>query len=339
MKTLLSFILLLSAAATFAQSDSSDVYYQKGLTEKNNRRFLVALDYLQKAIAFKADNIDAQLAFGQTAVELRRYEPAKTAFLKVLELKKDDPVAIENLATLYFFTRKWKEAITYGKKMQELKVGKNANYLIGRSLYEMEDYGQMMPYFTAAAKEDPANAEIPYLIGRSYVDMSNYKMAAPYLEQAVKMDTTKPRWAYECALNYDAIPNEQMAIRYYLLAADRGYKTDNDYYENLANAYIAAGQAKEGIELMKKLLEKKPADLELLYNLGEAYYKTSKYQDAIDTWDKILGYDKQNAHALYMIGLAYQKKGDKEKGQQLCDVAIKMDPSLSNLKQKQGGGL
>lgn len=337
MKPLLAFLLLVLTSETFAQSDSSDVYYQKGLTEKNNRRFLVAYGYLQKAVEFKADNIDAQRALGQTAVELRKYEPAKAAFLKVLEFQKNDPVAIENLATLYFFTRKWKEAISYGKKMQELKIGKNVNYLIGKSLYEMEDYGQMLTYFNAAAKEDPANAEIPYLIARSYVDMSNYKTAAPFFEQAITLDTTKPRWVYECALTYGAIPNDKMAIKYYLLAADRGYKTDNDYFENLANSYIATGQAKEGIELMKKLLEKKPADLELLYNIAEIYYKTGKYQEAIDYWDKILGYDKQNARALYMIGLSYQKKGEKEKGQQLCDKAIAMDPSLANLKKQEGG--
>jgi tetratricopeptide (TPR) repeat protein len=337
MKTLLSLILVVLTSETFAQSDSSDVYYQKGLAEKNNRRFLVAFGYLQKAVDFKADNVDAQLALGQTAVELRKYEPAKTAFLKVLELKKNDPAAIENLATLYFFTRKWKEAISYGKKMQELKVGKNSNYLIGKSLYEMEDYGQMFTYLGAAAKEDPVNAEIPYLMARSYVDMSNYKIAASHFEQAITLDTTKSRWVYECALNYAAIPNDKMAIKYYLLAADRGYKTDNDYFENLANSYISAGQAKEGIELMKKLLEKKPADLELLYNTAEIHYNIGKYQEAIDYWDKILSYDKQNARALYMIGLSYQKKGDKAKGEQLCDKAISMDPSLANLKQKQGG--
>ena len=36
-----------------------------------------------------------------------------------------------------------------------------------------------------------------------------------------------------------------------------------------------------------------------------------------------------------MIGLCYQKKGEKAKGQQLCDKAIEMDPSLASLKQKK----
>jgi hypothetical protein len=38
---------------------------------------------------------------------------------------------------------------------------------------------------------------------------------------------------------------------------------------------------------------------------------------------------------LYQAGLNFIKKGDKYRGQQLCDKAIEMDPSLANLRQKK----
>jgi tetratricopeptide (TPR) repeat protein len=69
--------------------------------------------------------------------------------------------------------------------------------------------------------------------------------------------------------------------------------------------------------------------------IAEGYYYKGKFQMAIDYWDRMLEYDKDNASALYMIGMSYQKKGEKEKGVALCDKAIEMDPSLSNLKQKK----
>jgi hypothetical protein len=51
--------------------------------------------------------------------------------------------------------------------------------------------------------------------------------------------------------------------------------------------------------------------------------------------------DKENASALYMIGMSYQKKGEKQKGMDICDKAIQMDPSLAKNKQKMEmpGGL
>ena len=99
--------------------------------------------------------------------------------------------------------------------------------------------------------------------------------------------------------------------------------------------YQGLGLLDKCIELLKKVLEKKPADLELLNTIADIHYKIGKYQEAMDYWDKIIGYDKQNAKALYMIGMCYQKKGDKSKGAQLCDQAIAMDPSLARLKQQK----
>lgn len=339
---LLLFLIILVTHAAFAQTaaDSSNIFYKKGIEEEANRRYMVAFNNFQKSVDYKVDNEDAQKHLGLTALELRKYGNAEVAFLKVNELKKDDTTAVSNLANIYFWTHQWKQAEVFAKKSIELHAGKNWNYVLGKSYYQEEDYGNAFKYLQAAAKEDSTNAEIPYLIGRGFVDMNNYKIAINFYKKAIALDSSKFQWIYECALVYATLPDDISAIKYYQLAAEKGYKTDNDYFENLSDSYVAAGQPEKGIELMVKILDKKPADLVLLYSVANAYYKIKKYQEAIDYWDKILYYDKENAHALYMIGMAYQKKGDNDKGRLLCDKAIAMDPSLKNLKQeRQGIGL
>jgi tetratricopeptide (TPR) repeat protein len=337
MKNLFVILSLSVSATAFAQrADSSAYFFQKGNEAKQGRLFMVASQQYKKAIQFDSTNINAQREMGNVSLEMRRYPEAIQSYGAVIKKDPNDPVANENLANLYFWTRRWNDAIAAAQKMKELKIGKNADYVIGKSYSELEDYGKAYTFLQVAAKQDSINADIPYTIARNFVEMSNYRNAATFFVKAITLDTSKPRWVYECALNYAAIPDDKTAIKYYLLAADKGYKTDNDYVENLSISYEGTGQLDKAIEMLKKILEKKPADLTLLNTVGEMYYKTAKYQDAIDTWDKILGYDKQNAKALYMIGMAYQKKGDKDKGMQLCDQAIKMDPSLSSLKQKKG---
>ncbi|HYJ37300.1 MAG TPA: tetratricopeptide repeat protein, partial [Chitinophagaceae bacterium] len=125
------------------------------------------------------------------------------------------------------------------------------------------------------------------------------------------------------------------AIVYFERALNKGYKASSDVVENLSNAYIDAGQPQKGIDLLKQLLEKRPGDLELLRNLGYTHFKLAKYPEAIEYYDKVLYFDKSDAKALYMIGLSYQKKGEKSKGQQLCDKAIQMDPSLNRYRHKK----
>jgi tetratricopeptide (TPR) repeat protein len=333
--------IFFTCAVFFVQSaisqskDSSAVYYQKGIQEKQARRWMVCFNNFQKSVQYDSNNVDAQRELGLVALELRKYGNAEVAFTKVLSVQKDDTTAVVNLANISFWTHQWKQAIPYAQKALQLNAGKGWNYVIAKSYYQLEDYGQAFKYFQSASKEDTTNSEIPYLIARAFVDMNNYKAAVPFFQRAIALDSTKVQWMYEFALVLATIPNDKLAIQYYLLAADRGYKVDNDYYENLADSYNAIGQGDKAIDLMLKVLDKKPADLILLYSVADAYYHLKKYQEAIDYWDKILYFDKENAKALYMIGMAYQKKGDNDKGRQLCDRAIAMDPSLKNLKQER----
>ena len=44
---------------------------------------------------------------------------------------------------------------------------------------------------------------------------------------------------------------------------------------------------------------------------------------------------KNDGKALYQAGLVFQKKGDKNRGQAMCDKAIAMDPTLDNLRKKK----
>src|SRR5690349_19577730 len=112
MKTsVLTIILGVLAIGAFAQSDSANHYYKLALAEKNNRRFAQAYNLFQKSLQFNTENADVQADFGFTAIELRKYDAAKLAFQKVLALKKDDPIALENLASISFWQRRWNEAI------------------------------------------------------------------------------------------------------------------------------------------------------------------------------------------------------------------------------------
>lgn len=333
--TLLTILSIGVFTTAFSQSaDSAAVFFNKGVEEKNARRYMVAYQQLQKAVQYKPDVVEYQKEAGLVALELRKYDQARVHFEQVYKMKNDDVAALEQLAKLNFNMRRFPQAIQYAELMKQKNIT-GYNYILGKSYYEQEDYGQAYKYLQAAAKEEPNNAEIPYLIGRSFVDMSNYKVAVQFFEQAIAKDSTKANWIYETGLTYFAIPNAKKAIEYFELAIAKGYKTTNDVLENLSNAYIQSGQPQKGIQLMEKLLEKKPADMEILWNLAQAHYRTEKYDKAIEYWDRMLYYDKDNAKPLYMMGLCYQKKGEKEKGEAMCDKAIEKDPSLRNLKSKK----
>jgi tetratricopeptide (TPR) repeat protein len=336
-------ILSLALLAGFyaeAQSDSAKSLFQRGQAEFAAGRFKPAFELYRKATSLDTSYIDAYRALGQSAMEVRQFEIARQSFRKVLQSAPSDPVALEGLGNIAFSFRRWDEAISYGQKMLDLKLGRRVNYIIGKSYYEKENFGAAFRFLDAAYKEEPQNAEIPFLFARSFVEMSNYKMAVKYYLEAIALDSTKAPWIYELAMAYSAMPDDKSAIPYYERAIAKGYKVDNAVLENMSSAYIGAGMPEKGLAMLEKMLEMRPADLDLLYFMADAYYRMGKYDQAITHWDKILAYDKQNARSLYMIGMAFQKKGDMKKGQAICDKAIELDPSLQIMRrEKQGAGM
>ncbi len=319
------------------EDDSVKVLIQKAKIEQAAGRHKMALEYLQMAVAVNPNIIDAQRALGIEALELRQFELARQSFLSVLSNQPNDPVSLEKLTEIFYNFRKWDETIKYGQKLLSLNAGKRINFMIGKSFYEKEDFGQCFKYLEAAFVEEPSNGEIPSMFARALVDMSNFKAAARYYLEAIKLDSTNNRLLNELGMTYSAMNDERNAVKYYEMAMDKGYKVDNNFIENLSNSYIAAGMPQKGMDMLLKLLEKRPGDIDLLNNLANNYYSLGNYKEAINYWDKVLYLDREEARALYMIGMCYIKMGDKNKGAMLCNKAIDMDPSLKQFRHVGGG--
>lgn len=323
---------------SFNSNDSAQVYLQKGLQAKAERRWQLALNSLQKAVSFDSTDAKVLSALGELAFDMKQYNAAINAYEKLNRIEPSNEKAIENLAQLYSWFRNNDKVVYYATQMERLKIGgAKPHYLIGMAAYRDENYPIAINRLLYYLDSDPKNKEVLYAVGRSYVDLERYDKAINFYEKAINADSTNVMMIYELGMVYYNIKNDKKAIEYYELAAARGFRQDADYMVNLGNSYMNIGDNKKGIELFKKALERRPFSQSILNDLAYAYYYNKNYQEAIDTWDQVLQLDKTNARSLFMIGIAYQKKGDKAKGQALCDKAIEMDPSLANQKQQVGG--
>ena len=328
-------ILLFTSSISFAQIDSSNYFLQKGLDEKQKGRRMESLKNFEKAFKYDTTNKAVLNEMASAYMDLRKYYQAKETYKRLLRAGETTAANYKQLLQLCFNLKAYDDAILYANSLKKADPSEKVNYYLGKINYDRENYGEALKYLNEAGKDDPQNAEIPYMIGRSYADMLNYKLAIPFYQKAVQLDATKYAWVYELGLIcYDQNDNKN-ALKYILEAGDKGYPKDNGYMQNLGIAYIDAGNFDSGIVILTDLIKKRPSDASLLDMVAEAYYDNKKYDDAMNYWDTILGFDKTNASALYMIGMCYLKKGDKGKGQQLCDKAIEMDPSLAMYKQKK----
>lgn len=319
-------------------TDSADYFLQKGLLEKQNGRRLESLRNFEKAAKYDANSKAIVTELASAYFDLRRYTQARDSYKKLVELGEATAANYKQLMNLSFQLKQHEDVLLYADKLKAADPSEKVLYYVGKANYEMDNYGDAIKYLNEAAKEDPANAEIPYMVAHCYADMMNYKLAVPFFKKAIELDPKQAYWVYELGLICYAMNADKDALKYMLEAGDKGYKKDNDYMENLGIAYLNVGELDKGVEILNEILKRKPSDMNILNMVAEAYYYKGKYDQAIEYWDKILEYDKTSAASLYMIGMAYQKKGGKdnnEKGIALCDKAIEMDPGLASLKQKK----
>ena len=330
---ILSIYILSLGNIIFAQSDSARFYFKKGMDEKNTRRFLVAAGYFEKAIHFDPNYLDAYIENGRTALEMRKVDAALGNFTKAYTLQPTNIIAIRELSTLYFNNRQFQKAIELSQRCTSCP---DAERVIALSYYNLEDYGKAIAGLQKVLSKNPKDAEAAYTLGRSYLEIDDFKNAPAQYQKAVQLDPSRNVWMYELGLIYYNKNDFGNALKYFKMAETAGYPKSNDFYENAGFAYLTTGDVDNGMKYLQTVLTRKPRNKELLADVAQAMYQAKKYDEALTFYQKLLELDPRDANALYMAGMSFQKKGMKERGQQMCDEAIKLDPALAKNRQKKG---
>jgi tetratricopeptide (TPR) repeat protein len=337
-KHLLLILTLTFTATAFANNniskDSADFYLKKAQVLKETRKIWDADKSFQKAISFAPTDENVRIEYGNYLVEQRKYFAAVEQYAKILEKDLKNKNALQKLTEVSYTLHRWSDVVMYANKLgADTKIHK-LNFMLGKSYYELENYGQAQKYLTMEVDSNPTSFEAVSLLGRVHIDLNNYKHAIAIYNKALNLDPNNNQMIYELGLLYYTINNEKEAIKYFELAIEKGYKKDLGVMENLGLAYLSFDLAK-GIDILEKVLEMKPGNGAILFQVAQAYYKAEKFEDAALSYRKIYDADPSNVRSLYMSGLAYIKKGDKNKGTNICNLAISLDPSLAQLRTQK----
>jgi tetratricopeptide (TPR) repeat protein len=326
--TVTTFVINVSAQI----SDSSQFYFQKGLEEKKAKRYLVASNNFTKAIELNPGFVDAYIESGYANNEMRKTDAAKADFTKALELDPQNETAVKELTNIYFNYRQYQNALDLAQKC---KTCSNKDRIIAMCYYNMEDYGRAEKLLLALVNKNPKDAELTYTLASNYLAMGLESKAITWYENAVQLDDKKSKWFFELGLLYSNTDNYKKAVVAYTKAADLGFTRGNDFNENLGFAYVYSGDFANGEKLLNDLVRRRPGDKELIRDVASAFFDSKNYDKALDYCQKLLEMDIKDGKALYQAGLCFQKKGMVERGMQMCDKAIELDPTLAGLKSKK----
>ena len=333
MKIFLASCLLFISSAVFAQTPDSAVYYfKKGEEEKTARRFMIAADYFNKAILFDPKYTDAYLENGFTSIQMRKTDEALQFFSKAYEVDPGNMIAGNQLMDLYFSYHQYQNAMDLAKKC---KTCANADRVIALAYFYLEDYAASEKLLIKQIQKNPADAELNYILGRAYLEMELEAKAIPYYLKAVELQPDNYNWLSQLGLVYYAKEDYKNAVVYFKKALEKGFTQNLEFNENFGFAYIYSGEFEKGEKLLLDVSDKKKGNKEILRELSIVYYERKMYDKSLDLCQKLMELDMKDGKALYQAGLCFIKKGQNERGQQMCDRAIELDPSLNKLRQKK----
>ncbi|MEO5991103.1 MAG: tetratricopeptide repeat protein [Ferruginibacter sp.] len=330
--TLILTLLVLTQATSAQSSDSSNYFLNLGILQKQERKFLSASKLFDQAIAADTKNIKAYIESALVNLEMKRPTMAISNFEKANNLDSKNELVIKNLAELYFNFKNYSLAIQFAKACKNCE---NSTRIIGLSLFAMEEYPQaekMLLTLNNGKDEDP---QVLYTLGRGYLNMDEYDKAIVYYEKAVIVDPTKSIWIYELGLIYYNQQKFANAVTSFEKAAAAGYPQSLNFKENLGYAAIESGQYEKGENLLMEISSKKTGNTSIIRDLTLMFYQKKLYDKSLTYCQLLLEKNPNDAKALYQAGLNFQHKGEKEKGQKMCDKAIEMEPALESLKKKK----
>lgn len=316
-------------------TDSANFYLIKAREYKNARNTWDAEKSYLKAIQFEPENDKIKFELGEYYFELKKYNTAIQQFKQITQKNNKHTEATKRIVEILFLTRKWQEVITEGEKAVALGIKiPTLHYMIGKSYTEDENYGKAKYHLLKEFTDNPNHLETVKLLASVYIEMSMYNEAIETYKKAISLNENEADLYYQVAVLYSSQNNDKEAVKYFELAGEKGIKKDIAYLQNLGMSYLSFNIEK-GVEVLNKVLEKKPGDVEILTQIAQAYYKAEKYDIAHNLYFKMFENDNKNVKALYMSGVSLIKKGDKTRGAQICDRAIALDPKLGDLKTQK----
>jgi len=332
MKSVIIIFLCFPASLLSQNIDSAGYYFKKGTEAKDARLFAVAGKNFDKAIHLNQNYTEAFIENGRVNQDMRKVDAAMANFTRAYELQPGNNEVVKELSSLYFNNRQFQKAIDLAQKCTSCP---EADRILGMSYYNLEDFGKAVNFLQKAIIKNDRDAESAYTLGRTYLELENEKNAIPQFQRAIELEPLRNVWMYELGLIYYSQDNYKSALKYFIMAGDAGYNKTNDFYENMGFAQLYTGDTQNGVKTLTEIIQRKPNNRELLNNIAQAMYDTKHYDEAVSYYEKLLTINPKDASSLFMAGMTFQKKGDKEKGQKICDKAIEMDPSLASHRQKK----
>jgi tetratricopeptide (TPR) repeat protein len=288
-------------------------YYDK------NGNFEKAAEYLAKGLKAQPDSIESLNMLGGVLAKLSKNKEAISIYKKLQELTGGHQAVSRQLASVLIENGDFAEAYdVLNALLQTTPADPVYKILLGRAQIGLRKYPEAIETLQSVAISNPAiSMEAQFYLGRAYEENANYeeavKVFSSLLEKTASSEEAQANrqvFQQHLAANYMEMREYESAISIYKdlakVDAKTNYQLLNAYrisrqfdkalpfgkiqYEKdpddipiaigYARALTDAGKPSEGIDILSRLLQSHPEEIDLYVTLSQLYLQDKRYADA-----------------------------------------------------------
>ena len=322
------------------------------------------------------DQIESvQAALGMAYAENGEIERALTTLRNLVTSHPDSADAHFDLGTLYGQSKDEEAAVTEFHEALRLDAGMDAARLaLGRVLISAHKYSDAVPVLLEYTHRQPKDAQGLYALALAYQGLNQTDTAVNALQRASVLDPKDLAIRFQLGMLLTNTGKTDAAIQQFeaaerinpsdpqihqqlaLLLGEKGekesarveraklaaLKSDSDKenaiakFNQEANHYLAAGNAKAAEESYRKALQLNPRDAKLRYNLSLALDKLGELASERRELEKTVELDPNLAVAQNQLGLLALPTGQQEEAERRFKKALAIDPTFSEAQSNLG---
>jgi tetratricopeptide (TPR) repeat protein len=348
--------------ALAASPDNPETQYFLGLVRYAQNRNDEALTAFQRSITLDPNYAEAHFYAGETMVRLGRKEPAIEEYKKALEIRRTYFEAWVRLASAYYEAENYLEAINTYKEAIKLKNDNIEAYAgLGDTYRQMNNFTDAEANYNLAtlaiarnkdfSKDEAAEifSKHGYVIVRQ-CDINTPKglpckwnTAIRSLESAVALsqnpaDYSNLGWAYyksgRSDMDMGKVPEGRAKLEQAKVNLRKVIDMKPSYIEaplmNLGMTLSDLEEYQAAIDVLTRVVDKKPDWVFAINELGAAYYGLKDYKNAAAQFRKAVGKDDNYVWGYYNLAQTEYDAGNKGEAKKAFEKLKKLNPSLAN---------
>lgn len=325
-----------------------------------------AISYCKKALELEEELNFLHNFIGDEYTNIGEPFRALIHYRKALEEDPTDSYALENCIVCFHEQKKTEEALYFlNSFLDQFPFSETAWYELGQLYFNRKNYSEAIKAFDYLLAINPKAVGVYTNKAACYEATKEYLNAIEVYKESLDVEYTKAYTYHRIGLCYKELSMPAMAIsffqkalvedpQYYPSMMEQSYmyerlklmdkalyfaqeatsfnENNPDYQKRLAFLYIHAGDFRNSVYCLKKLVEIEPERFYNWYAYTEILMIVEDYQGALDTL-KLATKNHERAELYYQLSNCYFHLNKHDEAQVALEQALSMNQDLANEMQ------